>query len=368
MKGEGYTSRKRIEKVIGSGVPDRVPVLTYSNHFQIRWAGYNYGEVMREGEKFVEAQLSALDHFGYDGVTSLGGPGMVADALGAELLVPEDESPSMTEPGLTAKRDKIDLEGLYARRIENGKHLQFSLQVTEHLRKELNPRVPLIAAISSPFREASLLRGFERLFLDLAREPSFTEGLIDLMADRVYDFARMAVEAGADLLGFTDPFASQTMISRSRFRSSVYPYEKKLIERIHDTTGAKVLFHTCGQWGDRFDLAVKTGADIYHIDGVGEANLSEITKRYGDSVAIMGRLPTTGLLLREDPEEVLQVARNSIESVDNGGNYILAGNCSLAPDTPPANLNAMVEAAKAADAFTGEDNIGQNSSEEEYSL
>ncbi len=368
MKGEGYTSRERIEKVIGSGVPDRVPVLTYSNHFQIRRAGYSYGEVMREEEKFIEAQLSALDHFGYDGVTSLGGPGMVADALGAELLIPEDESPSMTEPGLTAERDKIELEELYAKGIEAGNHLQFSLEVTERLRKELDPRVPLIAAISSPFREASLLRGFERLFLDLARAPGFAEELIDLMTDRVYDFARMAVEAGADLLGFTDPFASQTMISWFRFRNSVYPYEKKLIEKIHDTTGAKVLFHTCGQWGDRFDLAVKAGADIYHIDGVGEANLGEITKKYGGSAAIMGRLPTTGLLLQEGPEEVRRVARNSIELAGDGGNYILAGNCSLAPDTPPANIGAMVEAADKDGTYqSGTDEEGRTR-KEGYSL
>jgi len=343
---EEWTSRSRLNAACGLEVPDRVPVLTYSNHFQLRWAGYSYGEVMREGEKFVEAQVEALDHFGYDGVTSIGGPGMVADALGAKLLVPEEESPSMTEPGLTEKREEIDVEGLYNRDLRRNEFIRFSLEVTGKLKEALPPGVPLIAAISSPFREAALLRGFERLFIDIAEEPEFVRELIKLTTGRLYEFAKLAVGAGADVLGLTDPFASRSMISRSRFENTVLPSEKELVGRIHETTEAKVLFHTCGQWGDRFDLASQAGADIYHIDRIGDMGLGEAVERYGDSSAIMGRLSTTGLLLNGEPEEVCRAARKSIAAAAEGGNYVLGGNCSLAPDTPPENLEAAVAAAK----------------------
>lgn len=107
MNKRHLSPKERIEAVTGPGEPDRVPLLTYSNHFQVRWAGFTYGEVMRDEDKFVEAQLSALEHFNYDGVTNLGGPGMIAESLGAELIVAEEESPSMTEPGLTGEHEGV---------------------------------------------------------------------------------------------------------------------------------------------------------------------------------------------------------------------------------------------------------------------
>lgn len=342
-----YSPKDRLFTAIGSEEPDRVPVLTYSNHFQIHQAGYSYGEVMECGEKFVEAQVAGLEKFGYDGVTGLGGPGMIADALGANLIVGNDESPSMTEPGLTGGRgsDCIDLDKLYSRKVVGGDYIPFTLEVNERLDEVIGPDVPLIAAISSPLREACLLWGFERLFGSMIREPSFIKDFVGLMTDKVYEYAELVVEAGADILGITDPFASSSMISKPQFKDLVYPSERELIGRIHGNTRAKVLFHTCGEWGDRFDLAIEAGADLYHVDGVGKRGLDEIRSNYPDTT-IMGRIPTAGLLLNGCPGEVRKAAEASIEAAGTGGNYVLAGNCSLAPETPPANVKAMVEAVK----------------------
>jgi len=345
MSSHKYGPWDRTLDVIGTGVPDRIPVFTYSCHFQIRWAGFTFGEIMKDTEKFIEAQLKALDYFGYDEVTNLGGPGMIAESLGAELIVPEDESPTMTTAGLTETPNQVDFETLRSVDVTHGAHIPMVLEVTEKLREGLGPRVPLIAAISSPFREACLLRGSERLLVELIKDRSFVLDLSSLMTDKIYEYAKLAVDAGADILGFTDPFASSSMISLRHFREMVYPFEKELIERIHDNTQAKVLFHTCGEWGDRFDLAVDAGADIYHVDGVGDMDLGEITKSYGNKTAIMGRLTTTKLLLNARPDEVRKAAEISINAAGPGGNYILGGNCSLAPDTPAANLKAMIEAA-----------------------
>ena len=345
MNDSRYSSKDRLLAVTGADNPDRVPVMTYSNHFQIRQAGYSYGEVLEDGEKFVEAQVDGRERFGYDGVTGLGGPGMIADALGAELLVSEDESPSMTEPGLTGERTEVDLNELYSKSLTDGEFVSFTVGVNQKLGKAIGPDVPLVVSVSSPFREACLLRGFERLFGDMIREPSFVESLVELMTEKVYEYARLMAEAGADVLGITDPFASSAMISRPQFEDLVYPSEKEIIDLIHGNTEARVLFHTCGEWGDRFDLAVQAGADIYHIDGVGRQGLEEIRKSYPDPV-IMGRIPTTGLLLNGSPEEVRSASEVSIDAAGDGGNYILAGNCSLPPETPAENLEAMVETAR----------------------
>lgn len=363
MTKSQYSSKDRVFAAIGSGEPDRVPVLTYSNHFQIRQAGYSYGEVMENGEKFVEAQTAGLREFEYDGVTGLGGPGMIADSLGAKLLIGDDESPSMTEPGLTGESDRVDLGTLYSREVIDGDYVPFTLEVNEKLKEELGPDVPLIASISSPFREACLLRGFEKLFESIIRDSSFVEGLVDLMTEKVYEYAELAVEAGADILGITDPFASRSMISRPKYRELVHPSEEEIINRVRANTEAKVLFHTCGEWGDRFDLAVETGADIYHLDGVGGKGLEEIRSSYPETT-IMGRLPTAGLLLNGNSEDVKKAAETSIEAGGSGGNYVLGGNCSLAPETPPANVKAMVETAKTCGGYPL-DPLGDNMEERE---
>lgn len=363
MTESQYSSKDRLYAAIGSEEPDRVPVLTYSNHFQVREAGYSYGEVMENGDKFVEAQITCLEEFGYDGVTGLGGPGMIAEALGAKLRVGEDESPSMTEPGLSVESDDLNLDKLYSRDVIEGDHVPFTLGVNEKLGEELGPDVPLVASISAPFREACLLSGVEELFGKVVRNPSFVKDLVDLVTEKVYDYAKLVVEVGADVLGVTDPFASSSMISRSRYRELVYPSEKKVIDRIHGNTGAKVLFHTCGEWGDRFDLAVEAGADLYHVDGVGKLGLDEIRSRYPD-ITIMGRIPTARLLLNGRPGQVREAADASVVAAGDGGNYVLAGNCSLAPETPSANVKAMVETAKTRGGYPL-DPVGDNVEERE---
>ncbi|MFP4135907.1 MAG: uroporphyrinogen decarboxylase family protein [Candidatus Acetothermia bacterium] len=343
-------SKDRLYAAIGSEKPDRVPVLTYSNHFQIRQAGYSYGEVMEDGDKFIEAQIAGLEEFKYDGVTGLGGPGMIAEALGAELVVGQDESPSMTKPGLTGKTEDIDLDELYSRDVLEGDYVPFTLGVNERLGRELGPDVPLIVAISAPFRETCLLSGVEKVFQMVVKNTSFLEDFLQLMTEKVYEYAELVVGAGADILGFTDPFASSSMLSRSKYRELVLPSEEEVIGRIHENTGAKVLFHTCGEWGDRFDLAVEAGADIYHVDGVGKLGLDEIRTIYSEAT-IMGRLSTTDLLLNGGPREVREASRASIAAGAGGGSYVLAGNCSLAPETPPANVKAMIETARTRGSY-----------------
>lgn len=190
-----------------------------------------------------------------------------------------------------------------------------------------------------------LLRGFELVFTDMVGDPPFVIDLVGAMAEKVFEYASLLVGAGADIVGMTDPFVNSSMISYEQYSEVVHPFEESLIDRVHEETGAKVLFHTCGEWGDRFDAAVSAGADIYHVDGVGNLSLGQLTEEFAGETAIMGRLNTTGLLLNGSPERVRQAAGVSLNEARGHGNYVLGGNCSLAPDTPPENLHAMVEVA-----------------------
>jgi len=85
---------------------------------------------MKDTEKFIEARLKVLDYFGYDGLTDLGGPGMIAESLGAELIVPKDESPSMTTAGLTETPNQVDFETLSSVIVTDGAHVPMALEVT----------------------------------------------------------------------------------------------------------------------------------------------------------------------------------------------------------------------------------------------
>lgn len=60
----------------------------------------------------------------------------------------------------------------------------------------------------------------------------------------------------------------------------------------------------------------------------------------------MGGVPTISTLLKGTPEAVYQEALDCIKKCGPGGGYILAGDGSLAPDTPAENLEAMVQAAR----------------------
>ncbi|HBC87916.1 MAG TPA: hypothetical protein DCZ94_13260 [Lentisphaeria bacterium] len=73
------------------------------------------------------------------------------------------------------------------------------------------------------------------------------KGSFEVIVENAANFAKYQIDAGADIIGVGDAAAS--LVGSQIYEEFVFPYEKKLIDKIH-SMGGLVRLHICGNMGD----------------------------------------------------------------------------------------------------------------------
>jgi uroporphyrinogen decarboxylase len=79
---------------------------------------------------------------------------------------------------------------------------------------------------------------------------------------------------------------------------------------------------------------------------MGDCNLKELKKLYGDKIVLKGNLHTTDVMLRGTVQDVIDASKRAIDDGAEGGKFILSTGDQCGRDTPDDNLFAMIETAK----------------------
>jgi uroporphyrinogen decarboxylase len=320
--------------------PDRVPLLCPSREFSIHYAGLKFADIWSDGGKYVDAQLKVVKDFRLDAAWDILATPAVDEAMGGVMDLPEDDAPRFPQPFLVHKRDlkklRTDLDP-----TRDGR-MPFLLSVVRSLKEKMAPDIPVIAWASPPFRTACMLRGMENLYRDMVKSPNFAHDLLETVVGPCTAYAKALVDAGADIIFTSNPVANRDCIRRDHYKAFSYPFTKRMVSQVKAYGDVKLLYHTCGNWDDRFDLVVDTGADILHVD---KADLAHLKKRWGSRVTIMGNVRSVDILLLGKPDQVEAASVACIRKAAKGGGYILSGDCVLPRDVPVKNLEAMVKVA-----------------------
>jgi len=173
--------------------------------------------------------------------------------------------------------------------------------------------------------------------------------LIALISNHHIRQAEMLIAAKPDflLLGASGMW---TLSSPEIWRKTSLPTIQK-ITRMCRQAGIPSMLHCCGKERELVHvLATETDLDSVNpleIPPMGDCDLAEIKKAYGASIALMGNLHTTNVMLRGSVEDVRAAARAAIDAAAEGGGFILSTGDQCGRDTPDANIRAMVETARA---------------------
>lgn len=339
MKTNEMTPRERVITALRNGQPDRVPVVPVYVGGAIRRAGYKYAECMLDADKYVAAVLKCHKDFGFDGFVDLGLPALVAESLGANLRVHEDDPPTPGEPIL---KTHGDLQKLEPRNFLVEGRIPQVLSIISKMRRALGSDVAVIAIGALPFRVATCFRGLDQSYRDMYRNPDLIKEVAEFCLEPCLEYAVATVEAGADMLMIPDPISSKGLMSRKHYAEFSYPFSKRVYEALN-ARGIPYWVHTCGDWSDRFDLAADGPTGLLLA---AEADIAEVKAAYGSKVSLAGNVKSVDVMLLGTPEDVEREARECIEKGAPGGGFILSADCTIPPDTPEANLLALVDAAK----------------------
>ena len=253
-----------------------------------------------------------------------------AEAMGATVELPEDDNALLVAPPAAVREADPERDG----------RMPVILEAVRRLRRELGDSIPVFGSLKGPFSLASFLAGIEDLLGAVITDPDRAFRFLDLALDNQLRFAAAICRAGGiPFVG--DPVASGSLIGPGIFRRFAAPYLRRLVDSVH-TLGFPCGLHVCGRTIDLLPDIAATGADILSIE---EPDLAAARARVGPGVVLMGSVPTE-LVRSGSPASVRAAAGRCLAAA--GPRLILSTACDVPADSPPANVAAVVAAAREA--------------------
>lgn len=320
--------------------PDRLPCVPIVGNTAARVIGAKVSELRNNGRLLAKAHIESFRLFGYDTVRIFTDLYTQAEAMGAKVVVPPDETAYLESPAISGPGsiDSLRPADPYADGC-----LPQHLEAINIAASELDGKVTVTGALTCPFTNASFLIGTENLVRLTYRNPRAVHRLCEVSLESNMRFADAIMDKGATP-SLTDAMSSSTVISPKQFLEFSFPYLKRLIHHIH-SRGKTVTLHICGKTNLIWEAMAEAGADCISIDN--DADLSEARLKVGSRVKLMGNVKPSEVMLEGTPGDVRKAVITCVkEACDNPKGFIVASGCSLPTETPFANIHAMLDTVR----------------------
>lgn len=169
---------------------------------------------------------------------------------------------------------------------------------------------------------------------------------IEKVERRFRDIEAMEIKPDFICVGGSGTLVFQTM---DIFRQLAFPAVNRAIE-LATELGFPTHIHSCGPETELVKLMAEDTnlsiIDPLEIPPMGDCDLADLKRLYGDKIILKGNLHTTNVMLNPDVNVVIEAARRAIDDAARGGGFILSTGDQCGRDTPDENLFAMVETAR----------------------
>jgi len=133
------------------------------------------------------------------------------------------------------------------------------------------------------------------------------------------------------------------------FRRVAFPAVRRVIE-LATAAGLPTHVHSCGPEKELVKILAEE-TDLTIIDPLerppmGDCDLSELKRLYGDKIVLKGNLHTTEVMLRGSVDDVVAASKKAIDAAGAGGGFMLSTGDQCGRDTPDENIRALVETAR----------------------
>lgn len=323
------------------GAPiDRLPCVPIVGNGAARVIGARVSELRRDGRVLARAQIAAYRRFGYDGVRIFTDLYPLAEAMGAKVTCPEDETAYLAAPAV-GDLSRIDRLRVPAPRAHPP--LAQALEAMKIARDEIGHEVPVTGALTGPFTNATFLVGADRIARLTVRAPAIVHRLCELSLEADLRLADAMLDLGCTP-SLTDAMSSCSVIGPRAFREFSLPYLARLVEHVH-RRGGRVTLHVCGQTRPIWEALAEAGADCLSLDN--DVDLAEAKRAIGARVRLMGNVRPSAVMLGGTPAEVRRAVAACVERAhDSPRGYTVASGCSLPTETPLGNIDAMMESVR----------------------
>lgn len=385
------TSKERMQLAMELRQPDRVPVMCQLSlgHYFL-YSGVKAMDVWYTAEGFAEALIKLQQRYRFDGIL-VNLPGRDPDyerfmerielgekenvirwSNGDYTVFPCDENPHYhradgsryfpsfeeVNPELLYYIEPWDITGIsypYTWGFETEPRPfddyfpENYFDTVEKVKAKVGAAVSVHAEVFSPWSQFLELLNYDQGLMAIIMDPGKTKACLERLTEGAIDLGKRKAALGVDAILISSAFAGAGFISRKHYEEFVLPYERKAVEGIKSTFSVKVYTHTCGSIGDRLDLLLQTGTDgIDTLDPppLGTVDLEEAKRMLSGKAFIKGNIDPVNTLLNGSLETIRKDVEWRLSIGKPGGGYILSSACSVAPHTPPENIEVLAQLAE----------------------
>ena len=345
MKNGDVTPRERVDAVLRGETPDRVPVFTAGHGITRHMLGVSYGELVQSVDLMSRCMLAWQDVIRDDRLMAYFD--MMVEAAGfGQRMIFQDDQPAYSDKQDLVIKTPDDYAKLERYDVEKAERIRMTLDVAEILQDRRGDTVPVAAIVAEPLVVLGLLRGMEALLMDCIRHPEEVKRGLAVVTDVVIDYARALVSRGVSLVVNCHDYGNHSIMSEKLWMSLEGDCLRRMNRAIKET-GATLVVHNC----DAVPYIDAAFDDIGCVDVYQAAALpssctdwSAYKERYGSRAVLFGTWWPPDLAKLDAPE-VKARSRSMIESLGEGGGFVLGPTCEFPSHGPIANAKALIDAA-----------------------
>ncbi|TCO72700.1 uroporphyrinogen decarboxylase family protein [Marinisporobacter balticus] len=319
---------------------DRLPCNPNVANGVARIYGCKISEFNTSAKAIANAQIASYRRFGYDGVRIFTDLFPWAEAIGAKVNFPEDNTADLQRPAID---DISKISQLQPADPYKDGRLPMHIEAMKYLLDEVGNEVPCAGGVVGPFTNAFFLIGIERMIKLFFKNPQAVHKLCEVSLETCIRYAQAIIDTGLTPT-ISEPMSSCTVVSPKHFREFGMPYLKRFVEFIN-SKGKGVTMHICGKTDKIWEDIVSMGVAGFSIDNV--VDLKKCKNQIGDRVKILGHVDPASIMYGGSPKDVRRAVVECVQQAwDSPKGYVIMSGCSLPVETPFENIDAMMDTTR----------------------
>lgn len=370
------------------GTPDRVPLMCQLSigHYFLN-SKLNPVDIWLDSEGFAEALVEMQQRYKFDGVL-INLPGRPPDYQNqikkiertenetkviwkndCFTVIPSDDNPHFYQPDGSRcfpTFEEIDHENLFyiepwditevkypfkwffenKPRDSNNFFPSYHNNIIKAVKQKAGNNISVHSEIFSPWSQFLEMLNYENALIAIMDDPPKVKAILERLTEGAIALAKLHAKEKVDAVLISSAFAGAGLISREHYMEFVLPYEKSIITEVQKEYDIPIYTHTCGSIGDRLDLMLETntnGIDTLDPPPLGTVDLEEAKSILAGKAFIKGNIDPVNTLLHASADQIKRDVEWRINVGKENGGYILSSACSVAPKTPPKNIELLSE-------------------------
>jgi uroporphyrinogen-III decarboxylase len=334
-------------KIRENKIPGRVPCLSCSEEFDVRWHGrYTYEEFCQDGDKIFEVYKAAIERFDYDWAWLQIDDCFEFEPIGVRVKG-KDNILRATCEYLPATRET--LRNLPEMNPYKDGRMPEKLKAIRKLKDYFGDTVLVTGSCAGPFSAVGLTFSLEESMTMMLIDPELLYATMEYWKEFYKRYIKAQQETGADAIWLGDCNAFSHMVSIPQYTEHILPITRELVTYCEKELDIIMIMHNSEIKVDHVLSHLPLGVSIESVGP--DADIRAMREAMKGRIPLCGNLDPINVLWKGTPETITAEVERIMGICKEGGGYVFNTGEMVPRFVPEENMDAFMSAAKKLAAY-----------------